>query len=118
MNFLRLLPVFISILLLGAHFFRAGQVAIVFVLLAILPLLMIKKYWVPWIFQMVLLLGAVEWVRTIMTVANIRMQYGMPWTRMAVILGVVALLTACSGLVFRSKALRNRYSGRDPAQSE
>lgn len=118
MNFLRLLPVFISILLLGAHFFRAGQMVILFVLLALLLLLLVKKYWVPWIMQMALLLGALEWVRTLVTVAHIRMEYGMPWTRMAIILGVVALFTACSGLVFRSKALRNRYSGPDPVQSE
>ena len=118
MNFLRLLPVFISILLLAAHFFRAGQTAIVFVLLALLPLMMIRKYWLPWIIQMVLLLGAVEWVLTLMNVAHIRMEYGMPWMRMAIILGAVALFTAGSGLVFRSNALRERYSAGDPKEPE
>jgi hypothetical protein len=38
------------------------------------------------------------------------MEYDMPWVRMAVILGVVALFTAFSSLVFRSKGLRKRYS--------
>jgi len=118
MNFLRLLPVLLSILLLGAHFFRAGQIVIVFVLLALLPLLLLKKYWVPWIIQMVLLLGAVEWLRTIFFVAQMRIEFGMPWTRMAIILGAVALFTACSGLVFRGKALRKRYSGENPAATE
>ena len=110
MNILRLLPVFISFLLLAAHFMRAGQTAVMVVLLLLLLLLLVKKYWVPWVIQMTLLLGALEWVRTIMFVAQTRMDQGMPWTRMAVILGVVALFTALSALVFRSKALRNRYS--------
>ena len=118
MNFLRLLPVFLSVLLLAAHFYRAGQTLIVLGLLLLLSLLMVKKYWVPWVMQAVLLLGALEWLRTLVTVANIRIEYGMPWTRMAVILGVVALFTACSGLVFRSKALRERYSDKDQTESE
>ena len=110
MNFIRLLPVLVSILLLAAHFFRAGQIVIVFVLLGFLPLLMVRKFWVPWVMQMVLLLGAAEWLRTLVFVAQMRIEYDMPWTRMAIILGAVALFTACSGLVFRGKALRKRYS--------
>ena len=110
MNIVRLLPVFISFLLLAAHFMRAGQTVLVVVLLLLLPLLLLKKFWVPWVMQFTLLLGALEWLRTIMFVAQIRMDQGMPWTRMAVILGVVALFTALSCLVFRSKALRQRYS--------
>ena len=118
MNFLRLLPVLVCLLLLAAHFFRAGQVVIVFVLLALLPLLLVRKYWVPWIIQMVLLLGAVEWLRTLAFVAQMRIEFDMPWTRMAIILGGVALFTACSGLVFRGKALRKRYAGEDSAATE
>jgi hypothetical protein len=110
MNIVRLLPVFISFLLLAAHFMRAGQTVVMVVLLLLLPLLLLKKFWVPWVMQLTLLLGALEWVRTIVFVAQTRMDQGMPWTRMAVILGVVALFTALSCLVFRSKALRKRYS--------
>jgi len=118
MNFIRLLPVLVSILLLAAHFFRAGQLVLVFVLLCLLPLLMVRKYWVPWVMQIVLLLGAVEWLRTLFFVAQMRIEYDMPWMRMAIILGAVALFTACSGLVFRGKALGNRYSGGESARSE
>ena len=110
MNFLRLLPVFISFLLLGAHFLRAGHVFIVSVLLLILLLLIIRKSWVPRVIQLALLLGAVEWLRTLVSIAQIRIDSGMPWVRMAVILGAVALFTLLSGLVFRSRALRGRYS--------
>lgn len=109
MVFLRLLPVFISFLLLAAHFVRAGQVVVVVVLLSLLLLLFVRKFWVPWVIQLTLLLGAFEWLGTLYTVAQMRISSGMPWTRMAIILGAVALFTALSSLVFRSKALRNRF---------
>ena len=110
MNFLRLLPVFISFVLLAAHFFRAGQTVMVLLGLFLLLLLILRKSWVPWVLQVALLLGAVEWLRTLYFIAQMRIELGMPWIRMAIILGAVALFTAFSSLVFRSKALRNRYS--------
>ena len=111
MNFVRLLPVILSILLLAAHFFRAGENIYVYVLLALLPLLVLKKFWVPWVIQVALILGAIEWLRTLMFVAQMRIEFDMPWTRMAIIMGAVAIFTAFSSLVFRGKALRKRYSG-------
>ena len=113
MNFLRLLPIVISLLLLGAHFLRAGQTSLVVVTLVLLIPLFFRKSWVPGLIQLVLLLGAVEWLRTLFVVAQVRIEYGMPWTRLAIILGTVALFTALSGLVFRGRALKNRYSAGD-----
>lgn len=110
MNFLRLIPVFISFLLLAAHFFRAGQTVLAVIPLVLIILLILKEKWVPWLIQLALVLGAIEWLRTLVSVAEIRMEYDMPWVRMAVILGAVALFTAFSSLVFRSKSLRKRYS--------
>jgi len=116
MNILRLLPVIISFLLLAAHFLRAGQTLFVVLLLALLVLLFIRKYWVPWVIQVVLLLGAVEWLVTLYSVAQFRIASNMPWTRMAIILGAVALFTALSALVFRSNTMRNRYSAERPSE--
>ena len=116
MNFLRLLPVFISFLILAAHFLRAGQTAVIIFLLSLLLLLMIRKFWVPWVIQLTLLVGAVEWLRTLLSVAQIRIDSGMPWTRMAIILGAVALFTALSGLVFRNASLRARYANEDDSE--
>jgi hypothetical protein len=110
MNVLRLLPVFISFVLLAAHFVRAGQTILGFVSLFLLMLLLLRKTWVPWVIQLALLLGVVEWLRTLFFIAQMRMEFGMPLTRLAIILGAVALFTAFSSLVFRSKALRKRYS--------
>jgi len=111
MNFLRLLPVIISLLLLAAHFYRAGQFTLVAVTLLFSMLLVIRESWTPRLVQLALLLGAVEWLRTMWFIMQMRMQFDMPWLRMAFILGGVALFTALSGLVFYSKSLRNRYSG-------
>ena len=110
MNFLRLLPVFISFLLIAAHFYRAGLAVSAYLLLSLLFLLLIRNVWVPRVIQVVLVLAALEWVRTLVNIAEVRIGMDMPWVRMAVILGAVALFTALSGLVFRSAALRSRYS--------
>ena len=109
MNFLRLLPVIISFLLLAAHFLRADQMVVVVFLFALLLILLVRIFWVPWVIQVVLLVGAVEWVATLYSVAQFRIASGLPWVRMAIILGSVALFTALSSLVFRSKALKERF---------
>jgi hypothetical protein len=110
MNFLKLLPVILSFLLLGAHFYRAGQLALVMVAILLMMLLAFRKTWLPRLIQLALLLGALEWLRTAYMFMQIRIHYDLPWVRMAIILGTVSLLTALSGLVFRSKSLRKRYS--------
>ena len=111
MNFLRVLPVFISFLLMSAHFLRAGQLVIAVALLCLLLLLLIRQYWVPWVIQLILLLGAVEWLLTLYSEVQVRIGQDRSWMRLAIILGVVALFTLLSCLVFRSKALRERYTG-------
>jgi hypothetical protein len=106
LNFLRLLPVLTSFLLVAAHFFRSGQLIFVTLALCMPLLLLVRQSWVPWVIQVVLLLAAIEWLRTLIDIAQLRMHTGEPWMRMAVILGVVALFTAASGLALRSAALR------------
>ena len=109
MNFLRLLPVILSFLLLGAHFYRAGMVPVTVLCVASLFLLLIRKPWVPRLFQVLLVLGAIEWLRSLYLFAAMRIAWGEPWTRLAVILGTVALLTALSGLVFKLRKLKEFY---------
>jgi len=109
MNAVRLTPVILSFLLLGAHFYRAGLVPLTVLSVAILLLLFVKKSWIPRLFQFLLLAGALEWLRSLYFFAAMRIAWDQPWTRLAVILGAVALLTALSGLVFINKKLRNYY---------
>lgn len=110
MTFVRLLPVILSSLLLGAHFLRAG-LTILAVLIVLFPvLLLVKRAWVARLAQFVLVLGGIEWIRTLLVFVAARREMGQPWTRLAVILGTVALFTIGSGLLFSlSGALRKRY---------
>lgn len=110
MNFLRLLPVILSFLLLGAHFYRSGLVVLTGLCLAVLFLLFVRKNWVPRLFQVLLVFGALEWFRSLYFFAAMRIAWGEPWTRLAVILGAVALLTALSGLVFKNRKLQAYYT--------
>lgn len=113
MNLVRLLPVILSFLLLGAHFYRAGWLPVA-VLCAGLPLLLfMRATWVPRLFQALLVLGALEWLRALYGFAAMRIAFGEPWTRLALILGAVALFTGLSGLVFRNRKLQARYSGSE-----
>ncbi|HET6593382.1 MAG TPA: hypothetical protein VFG48_10745 [Xanthomonadales bacterium] len=110
MNVIRLLPVILSLLLLAAHFYRAGQVAATALCLALPLLLLPRKPWVLRLFQLLLVLGALEWLRALYGFAAMRIAFGEPWTRLALILGAVALFTALSGMVFKNRALRDYYA--------
>jgi len=109
MNFVRALPVLLSAVLLAAHFFRAGRPGLTSVCLVFPAILLIRHRWPARLVQIALVLGSLEWVRTLVVLASHRHAMGDPWTRMAIILGAVAVLTAASALVFRMKGLRERY---------
>jgi len=111
MNVLKLLPVIFSFLLLAAHFYRAGEVVLAAISLALPFLLFLREIWPMRLIQAALLLGSLEWIRTLYVFAQQRIEFGQPWTRLAIILGSVALFTALSALVFKSQSLRRRYRG-------
>ena len=109
MNLLRLIPVILSFGLLAAHFSRADLFPLVIVSIVIPLLLLISKAWAARSIQVLLLLGAAEWIRAMFGYINVRKEIGEDWGRLAIILVTVALLTACSALVFRGKSLKKRY---------
>lgn len=112
MNALRLTPVVLSFLLLAAHFYRSGFLITAILCVVVLFLLFLKKSWVPRLFQFLLILGALEWLRSLYFLAAMRIAWEQPWTRMAIILGAVALFTALSALVFSSRKMRARYCSK------
>ena len=116
MNLFRLLPVIISFLLLGAHFYRAGWGVLAGLCLAFPLLLFLRRAWVPRAFQALLVLGALEWLRTLYVFAAMRIAFEQPWARLALILGAVSLFTALSGWVFRSRALKSLYRMDEPGE--
>jgi hypothetical protein len=109
LNALRLLPVFVALAVLAAHFYR-GALWIPFgITVALLPFFFIRAPWAARTLQAALLLGCVEWLRTAAALIAIRQSFGQPWTRLAIILGAVALATALCTLVFRARAVRARF---------
>ena len=113
MNFVRLIPVIISMLLLAAHFYRAGHLILVILITASPLLLLIRASWIVRLIQVELLLGGIEWIRTAIKLVHIRQAHNLPWERLAIILGSVAALTIFSSLAFNLKTLKTRYKARD-----
>lgn len=102
-------PIVLSLLVLAAHFLRGGCLPFTLALLALLALLPLRRAWVPRFFQVVLTLGALEWGRTLVTLAMARGEQGEPYLRMVLILGAVALVTQGSALLFETDRLRRWY---------
>lgn len=99
----------VALAILAAHFVRAQLMLPAIVCIALIAVLAVPRAWAARVVQVALVIGAVEWVRTLAMLLAARMAMGQPHLRMTLILGVVALLTLASALVFRSQALRSRY---------
>ncbi len=112
MTFVHLLPALASLLALCAHVFRGGGLLFVLPILSLLPLLLVPAGWVARLFQFVLAMETLEWVRTAVVLALERDPRGEPWLRMVVILGAVALFTLLSAVAFESQTLRRAYPRR------
>ena len=109
MSFLLLLPVLFSSLLAAAHWLRAGLMPFVIVSLVMPFLLIVPRQWAARTVQLFLVLMSIEWIRTLVLKIMERIQEGNDWIRMAVILAVVAMITAVSACVFFTKTLKTRY---------
>ena len=107
----------LSLLMLGAHFLRDGNTPFVVACLILIGLLPVRHVLVPRLVQAVLVLGALEWLWTLYRLVEMRVALGQPYTRMAIILAVVAIATLCSALLFQTRSLREIYrAGRDRGQ--
>jgi len=117
-NFVRLLPVIFSALLMAAHFSRADQRGLVALCIMALLLLLLRRRWVAIVIQTLLVASAFEWIRTALRIIHARQEMGEPWTRLAIILGAVALFTLLSAGVFRFKRLRERYASGHASEAQ
>jgi len=108
-NVLLYIPIVLSFIVLGAHFMRYGSSFGTVGAAALIVLLFIRQPWVARLMQTALVLGAIQWVHTLYDLAQLRIAFGEPYTRLAVILGTVAAVTLCSALLFQSKELKKIY---------
>lgn len=102
-------PIVLSLIVLGAHFMRYGNTIGVAGAVVLIAMLFIRQWWVARLMQVVLALGALEWVYTIWGFVQIRAAHGQPFLRMVMILGIVAVVTLCSALLFQTATLKKIY---------
>ncbi len=107
-NLVLLAPI-VSLLLLAAHFMRAQAWVPVGVCLALPALLLWRSRWAALAVECALLLGAIEWLRTLVALASARIALGQPYARMVLVIGLVAIATLLSAAVFWLPAIRRRY---------
>jgi hypothetical protein len=105
---LTLLPA-VAGLLLAAHFYRAGSLLFAAVSVAFIALLAVPRAWAARTMQIALVIGAVEWLRTLAAFAAARVAGCQPYLRLTLILLAVAIFTATSAAVFRHPRLRQRF---------
>lgn len=118
MTILYLFPACLSLLIMAAHFLRDGNIVVMMTLLMMPFLLLIPRAWTARTIQFTLILSALEWLRTLWTLAAERQSIGQPWTRMAIVLGSVTLFTFGSAMVFAIPTLRRRYSGQPSTDAD
>ena len=97
----------VAFLLLGAHFLREGAWVLTAACAVLASLVAWRRPWVSRLLQAALVLGTLEWAWTAYILVQQRMAEGRPWGRMALILGVVALVTAASIAAVEVRRRRN-----------
>ena len=109
MPIFRVLPAIVAVVLLAAHFYRAGWVFLAPLCIGLAALLFVRFAWVPRVVALALGLGAAEWLRVLASLAAERVASGEPWARLVAILLAVAMATLLAALPLRSSAVRRWY---------
>ncbi len=101
---LRRLPAFLALLMLGALSLRLGLAFLLAVplTLALLVLLFIPKAVVQTILGAVLWVGCLAWIGMAWLRVGERLAAGLPWMRLVLIFGGVALFTAWAAWLLRA----------------
>jgi hypothetical protein len=110
-----IVPAVVAFLLLAAHFHRAGATLLVAVCVALAVVVCLRRpSWAPRVAQVALVLGSLEWIRTLFAFAADRVALGRPWARLAVILGAVVAFTLLAAWLLQTARARRWYSGGTP----
>jgi hypothetical protein len=108
-----------SALLIAAHFLRTGSYLLAAPSAVFPALLLLRTRLAVRIVQLLLILAAAEWLRTIALIAAERQAFAQPWMRMALILGAVAAVTFTSAVLLGRRFLRaeDRPARRDEGEA-
>lgn len=99
----------LALLLLAAHFFRAGLVPFAGLSAALVVLLFVRAPWAARVLQVALAVGTLEWLRTAWIFAAARAAADQPYARLLVIIGTVAVLTALAAWTIGSSSGRRHF---------
>ena len=99
----------LALLLLAAHFYRAGWLSLAVLSVALTLLLAVPRPWAARALPVALVLGAIEWLRALAAFAAMRVAVGQPYLRLVLILGGVAAFTLLAAWVLQHRALRTRF---------
>lgn len=89
----------LALLVLAAHFYRAGLPIPAILAFGCVALVFASRPPATRMLQMVLALGTLEWMRTAWVLAQHRIEAGLPYQRMVLILGIVAAVTAAAAWI-------------------
>jgi hypothetical protein len=107
----RLVPALLALLVLAAHFYRAGLVVLVPACIGLVALLFVRLEWVPRAITAALVLASAEWLRTLAVLAGQRIDAGEPYVRLVAILLTVGCLTLVAAWPLRGASVRQWYRG-------
>ena len=106
---LRISLYIVAALLLGAHFLRADDRALVALCLATPLLFAWRNRWSLIALQVLAYCAAGTWIAVAMQLVQMRQQLVQPWTVAVIILAAVALLTLLAGLLLNARAITEHY---------
>ena len=86
----------LALVVLAAHFYRAGLLPLAAMSFGCIALIFVARPLASRVLQGVLVLGTLEWLRTAWVLAQHRIEAGLPYLRMVVILAIVAAITAAA----------------------
>ncbi len=115
--FYRLFPIIFSTILFSAHLLRFYGYVYPVALLALLLTLLVKKKWVIRLWQFLLLIAGIIWIKITISLILLRIDQHKPWLRLLIIMGAVILFNFFALLSTRSKKILAYYGGINPPLS-
>ena len=113
-NILRIVMTIIALLLAGAHFGRAGDTILKYLFVALPLLLLVRKKWSDMILAVSISITVPVWIHTTLGIIAVRKAAEIPWLRMAIILGGVAIFSLITAFL----TFRHIYRSRKEADSK
>lgn len=109
MILIRLLPLILATLLFAAHVMRFNGLPAALLILALLFTLFVPRSWILNLWQVLIGLALIEWLRTAIILINMRLALDLPYMRLAVIMVAVILFNGLVIYWLNHKKLRRFY---------